>query len=139
MIFDIGWIEILLIAAVAIVVVGPKDLPRMMRIVGQWVGKARSLAREFQRSIDDMVRESELDDLRKEVEELRKLNPVEEAKKALDPNDDLAALDANLKAEMTELSEPVVPDLEKEQEEKEKSRSLSSEETSGDPEEAVKP
>lgn len=53
MIFDIGWIEILVVAVMAIIVVGPKDLPRMMRIVGQWVGKARGLAREFQKSIDE--------------------------------------------------------------------------------------
>lgn len=109
MIFDIGWIEILVIAVMAIVVVGPKDLPKMMRILGQWVAKARGLAREFQKSIDDLVRESELDDLKKEVEELRKLNPIEDVKKALDPTQDLRALDEGLKADlgdvMTELDE----------------------------------
>ena len=103
MIPDIGWVELLIIAAVAIIVVGPKDLPRLMRILGQWVGKARSLAREFQRSFDDLVRESELDDLRKEVEELRALNPIDDIKKALDPTDELRDLDKSLKDEMTPL------------------------------------
>ncbi len=103
MIPDIGWVELLIIAAVAIIVVGPKDLPRLMRILGQWLGKARSLAREFQRSFDDLVRESELDDLRKEVEELRALNPIDDIKKALDPTDELRDLDKSLKDEMTPL------------------------------------
>lgn len=103
MIPDIGWVELLIIAAVAIIVVGPKDLPRLMRILGQWLGKARSLAREFQRSFDDLVRESELDDLRKEVEELRALNPIDDIKKALDPTDELRDLDKSLKDEMMPL------------------------------------
>ena len=103
MIPDIGWVELLIIAAVAIIVVGPKDLPRLMRILGQWVGKARSLAREFQRSFDDLVRESELDDLRKEVEELRALHPTDEIKKALDPTNELRDLEKSLKDEMIPL------------------------------------
>lgn len=103
MIPDIGWVELLIIAAVAIVVVGPKDLPRMMRILGQWLGKARGLAREFQRSFDDLIKESELDDLRKEVEELRALNPIDDVKKALDPSDELRELDKSLKDEMGEV------------------------------------
>lgn len=103
MIPDIGWVELLIIAAVAIIVVGPKDLPRMMRIIGGWVGKARGLAREFQRSFDDLIKESELDDLRKEVEELRSLNPIDDVKKALDPTDELRELDKSLKDEMSEV------------------------------------
>lgn len=103
MIPDIGWVELLIIAAVAIIVVGPKDLPRMMRIIGGWLGKARGLAREFQRSFDDLIKESELDDLRKEVEELRALNPIDDIKKALDPTDELRELDKSLKDEMSEV------------------------------------
>lgn len=103
MIPDIGWVELLIIAAVAIIVVGPKDLPRMMRIIGGWLGKARGLAREFQRSFDDLIKESELDDLRKEVEELRALNPIDDVKKALDPTDELRELDKSLKDEMSEV------------------------------------
>jgi len=117
MIPDIGWVELLIIAAVAIIVVGPKDLPRLMRILGQWVGKARSLAREFQRSFDDLVRESELDDLRKEVEELRALNPIDDIKKALDPTDELRELDKSLKDDLKDEMLPLEGDLKEPKEE----------------------
>lgn len=68
--FDIGWTELLVIAVVAVVVVGPKDLPKMMRVVGQWAGRARAMADQFKRSFDDMARQSELEDLRSEVMKL---------------------------------------------------------------------
>ncbi|MBT7979508.1 MAG: twin-arginine translocase subunit TatB, partial [Rhodospirillaceae bacterium] len=54
---DIGWTEILVIAVVAIVVIGPKDLPRALRTVGQWVGKARAMSRDLQNSVNDMISE----------------------------------------------------------------------------------
>jgi sec-independent protein translocase protein TatB len=63
--------HILILLAVALVVVGPKDLPKLMHMVGKWVGKARGLASEFKKSFDDMARQSELDELRKEIEALR--------------------------------------------------------------------
>ena len=63
--------HILILLAVALVVVGPKDLPKLMHMVGKWVGKARGLASEFKKSFDDMARQSELDELRKEIETLR--------------------------------------------------------------------
>lgn len=69
--FDIGWSELLVIAVVAIIFVGPKDLPRMMRTIGRYVTKVRSMAREFQSSFEDMARETELEELRKEVTSLR--------------------------------------------------------------------
>ena len=67
----IGGFEILVIGLVALLVVGPKDLPMLMRKVGQFVAKARGMANEFRASFDEMARQSELDDLRKEVEALR--------------------------------------------------------------------
>lgn len=67
----VGGFEILVIGLVALLVVGPKDLPMLMRKVGQFVGKARAMANEFRASFDEMARQSELDDLRKEVEALR--------------------------------------------------------------------
>ncbi len=67
----IGGFEILVIGIVALLVVGPKDLPVLMRKVGQFVGKARAMANEFRASFDEMARQSELDELRKEVEALR--------------------------------------------------------------------
>lgn len=67
----VGGFEILVIGLVALLVVGPKDLPMLMRKVGQFVGKARGMANEFRASFDEMARQSELDELRKEVEALR--------------------------------------------------------------------
>jgi len=67
----IGGFEIVVIGLVALLVVGPKDLPVLMRRVGQMVAKARGMANEFRASFDEMARQSELDDLRKEVEALR--------------------------------------------------------------------
>ena len=66
-----GAFEMLLIGAIALIVVGPKDLPMLMRKVGQFTGKMRGLAAEFRASFDEMARQSELDELRKEVEALR--------------------------------------------------------------------
>lgn len=68
----IGWAELMILAVLAIVIVGPRDLPRVMRTVGQWVGKARRLAGEFQSSFDEMARQTELEDLKKEVERLKR-------------------------------------------------------------------
>ena len=67
MLFDLGWSELLLIGVVALVFIGPKDLPKALRVAGFWVRKARTLSREFQSSIDQMIREADLEDIRKEV------------------------------------------------------------------------
>ena len=69
---DIGGLEWLVIAVVALVVIGPKDLPVMMRKLGQYMAKLRGMASEFRASFDEMARQSELDELRKEVEAMRK-------------------------------------------------------------------
>ena len=67
--FDVAPTELLLVAIVALVVIGPKDLPRAMRVVGQWVGKARGMARHFRSGFDNMVRESELEEMEKKWKE----------------------------------------------------------------------
>ena len=88
---DIGWSELLLVAILAIVFVGPKVLPKLLRAVGVYVGKARRMMAEFQQAFDDLARESELDDLRREVSELKRqtqmplnniLNTIEKAANA---------------------------------------------------------
>lgn len=61
---DMGWTEILVIGVVALIVVGPKDLPRMLRTLGQYTGKLRGMARDFQRSMDDAAREADLEELK---------------------------------------------------------------------------
>src|SRR5258706_13072794 len=69
--FDIAWSELFVIMVVALVVVGPKDLPKLMRAAGQWAGRARAMADHFRRSFDDMARQAELDELRNEVTRLK--------------------------------------------------------------------
>src|SRR4029078_11260455 len=69
--FDIGWSELLVIGVVAIVVVGPKELPRLMRAFGTYTGRARLMAADFQRQFEDAVRDSELDEVRKAMHEFR--------------------------------------------------------------------
>jgi sec-independent protein translocase protein TatB len=64
-------LEIMIIGAVALIVVGPKDLPILMRRVGKFVGKMRAMAAEFRASFDELARQSELDELRREVEAIR--------------------------------------------------------------------
>ena len=68
--FDIGWDELLVIAIVALVVIGPKDLPHAFRLAGRWMARARVMAREFQGHIDELMRESELDDLKREFSDV---------------------------------------------------------------------
>lgn len=86
---DIGWAEMAMVALLALIVVGPKDLPKMMRTAGQWMRKARSVAREFQSGIDDMMRESELDEARKAIEKTRKFDVQKEVDTAIDPSGEL--------------------------------------------------
>ncbi|HEX3809472.1 MAG TPA: Sec-independent protein translocase protein TatB [Rhizomicrobium sp.] len=75
--FDLfSWSHILIILIVALVVVGPKDLPKLMRTAGQWMGKARGMADQFRKSFDEMARASELDELRKEIDALRNQRPL---------------------------------------------------------------
>ena len=75
--FDLfSWSHVLILLVVALVVVGPKDLPRLMNMAGKWAGKARGMANEFRKSFDEMARQTELDELRKEIEDLKKNNPV---------------------------------------------------------------
>ncbi|HRJ59581.1 MAG TPA: Sec-independent protein translocase protein TatB [Azospirillaceae bacterium] len=92
--FDIGWPELMLIGLVALVVIGPKDLPKAIYGFGKWVRKARVVAREFQTHIDDMMREAELDDLRQQALKARDLNMSRMMENAVDPKGELkGALD----------------------------------------------
>jgi sec-independent protein translocase protein TatB len=75
----LGFTELMVLAVAALIIVGPKDLPMMMRRLGQFVGKGRAMAREFQAAFDDIARQSELDDLRKEIEELKISNSLKQA------------------------------------------------------------
>lgn len=82
---DIGWSEILVIAIVLIVVVGPKDLPRMLRAFGQATSRMRKTANEFRRQFDEALREAELEDVKNVVEDARRLDPRSDIRKVFDP------------------------------------------------------
>ena len=69
--FDIGWSELVVIAVVALIAIGPKELPGVLRMVGQWMGKARKLAAEFQGQFQEAMREAEMADLKKSFDEVR--------------------------------------------------------------------
>jgi sec-independent protein translocase protein TatB len=69
--FDIGWSEFLVIAVVALIAIGPKELPGVLRMVGQWMGKARKMAAEFQGQFQEAMREAEMADLKKSFDEVK--------------------------------------------------------------------
>lgn len=96
--FDFAWSELALIAVIALVVIGPKDLPRVMRIVGQWTRRARAIAREFQGSFDQMLRESELDEVKRHIDRATSFNVENEIRRAVDPTGEV----------QRSLSEPVL-------------------------------
>ncbi|MFL6798974.1 MAG: Sec-independent protein translocase protein TatB [Xanthobacteraceae bacterium] len=89
--FDIGWSELLLIGIVALVVIGPKELPGALRTLGQFTGKLRRMASEFQSQFHEAMREAEMADLKKEVDELTSkaqsyanFDPVSDIRKELE-------------------------------------------------------
>jgi len=110
--FDISWGELLIVMVVALVVVGPKDLPKLMRKAGQWLGRARAMADQFRKSFDEMARQAELDELRAEVERLksdRPLSEIESEANAMMTGAPLSAPYTNVEgpAEQTPSVEPV--------------------------------
>jgi sec-independent protein translocase protein TatB len=90
MLLDFGWSELMLIGVVALIVIGPKDLPKALRVAGFWVRKARTLSREFQSSIEQMVREAELDEMRQELKKATEIDLEKEFHQAVDPTGSLA-------------------------------------------------
>lgn len=87
--FDVSWSEMAIIMLVALVVIGPKDLPRLARTLGQWAAKGRSMAREFQRSLEDMAREAELDDVKREIEKAGRINLSKTIEDTIDPTGEI--------------------------------------------------
>jgi len=88
-VLDIGWAELAVVGVIVLIVVGPKELPRVLRSAGQWAGKARKIAREFQNSLEDMVRESELDTVKKDIEKATKFDVKKDIENAIDPKGDV--------------------------------------------------
>lgn len=107
---EVGWSEMLIIAIVMIVVVGPKDLPGMLRTFGRTTAKLRAMAGDFQKQFNEALQEAELDDVKKSVDTLRGMNPKEQIRKHLNPFEKAAAdvragLD-NLSKSQAKLAEP---------------------------------
>jgi sec-independent protein translocase protein TatB len=101
--FDIGWGELVVIGVVALIVIGPKELPGLLRTLGQGMAKLRAMASDFQHQFNDAMREAELEDLRKEAEKLTDMasvatNPIakigDDLQKAIDKPIDVPAADA---------------------------------------------
>ena len=87
--FDLSWSEILVIGTAAIIFIGPKELPGALRTAGQWMGRARALAREFQNSVDDMIRESELEKIKTEVDKLGSTDLQQHIENTIDPEGEI--------------------------------------------------
>ena len=83
---DIGWSEMAIVAVVALFVIGPRELPRLLRTIGRYAAKIRGMAREFQEGIDDAVREAELDEVKKQIESVKKIDVRESIENAIDPD-----------------------------------------------------
>jgi sec-independent protein translocase protein TatB len=88
--FDIGWSEMAIIMLLALIIIGPKDLPRVARTIGQWVRKGRMLAREFQTSLEDMAKEAELDDVKREIDKIGRTDLKKAVEKTVDPKGELS-------------------------------------------------
>jgi sec-independent protein translocase protein TatB len=85
---DLGWSEILIIGAVALIVIGPKELPNALKTFAYWMKQARKMAREFHSGVDDMIRQAELDDAKKAVEDARR-NIGKQIENSVDPTGDV--------------------------------------------------
>ncbi len=100
---DIGWAEMGVVAVIALLVIGPKELPRTMRQVAHWFGKAKGLAREFQSGLDDIVREADLDDARKALNATRDFSPKKIISDTIDPtgsvNEEIKDLEKTAKSD----------------------------------------
>ncbi|MDZ4737593.1 MAG: Sec-independent protein translocase protein TatB [Rhodospirillaceae bacterium] len=120
--FDIGWAELAVIGVVALIVVGPKDLPVVLRTGAHWLRQARKLSREFQSGVDSIVREADLDDAKKIVTSARQgtlkrqietaIDPTGEMKRSLDPKAAMSDTDAEAKrkaAAKTATPNPATP------------------------------
>lgn len=108
---DIGWTELAVAAVLALLVIGPKELPGLLRTMGRWMRKIRTLAREFQRSVDEVIRESELDDIRKQVRSLNSIDVEGEIRKTVDEDGSLRRtlsepLDSGSKEKTSSASSP---------------------------------
>lgn len=99
---EVGWSELLVIAIILIVVVGPKDLPGMMRTFGRMMGRVRTMANEFRGQFDEAMREAELDEVRKGLGEVNKYNPASSLRDAMNP---IRQLGQDIKSDLQKASD----------------------------------
>ncbi|TQF29064.1 Sec-independent protein translocase protein TatB [Bradyrhizobium sp. UNPA324] len=108
--FDIGWSELVLIGVVALIAIGPKELPGVLRMVGQWMGKARKMAAEFQGQFQEAMREAEMADLKKSFDEVKEaatgFNPLTSLQKDVSDALRVDALDKPAETSATTAVEP---------------------------------
>lgn len=97
---DISWQELFIIAVLTIVIIGPKELPRVLRAVTVWSRKIRAMAREFQQGLDDLAREAELDELRRELKQASQIDLDRELEHTIDP-------DGTIRDTVREIGEPL--------------------------------
>jgi sec-independent protein translocase protein TatB len=114
--FDIGWDEMALIAVVSLIVIGPKDLPVVLRQLGRWTRRARDMAAEFQRGLDDIAHESELDDLKRKMAEATRPGGIaQQIERSIDPDGALGRamtlppLDEGTAPTVAEIPPPALP------------------------------
>jgi sec-independent protein translocase protein TatB len=101
--FDISWTEFLLIGIVALIVIGPKELPAVMRTMGQWTRKIRSLAADFQNQFHEAMREAEMADLKKQVDDMAQ--DIKQYDPLKDVRTDVEAIGKNLDADLNKSSD----------------------------------
>lgn len=103
---DIGWTELVVIAIVLIVVVGPKDLPPMLRAFGRMTAKMRGMASDFRQQFDEALREADLDEVRKTISDAQSLNPANALRDAINP---LRQMGNDIKADLQKAATPDQP------------------------------
>jgi sec-independent protein translocase protein TatB len=103
---DIGWTELVVIAIVLIVVVGPKDLPPMLRAFGRMTAKMRGMASEFRQQFDEALREADLDEVRKTISDAQSLNPANALRDAMNP---LRQIGSEIKSDLQKAATPDKP------------------------------
>lgn len=108
--FDIGWGEMAVIVVVTLIVLGPKELPHALKTFSHWMRAARKLGAEFQSGVNEIVREAELDDAKKELQKLTANSIGQKIEKAIDPSGDLKkAINTPVEETKTALSAPAEP------------------------------
>ena len=98
--FDIGWSEMVFVAVIAVLVIGPKDLPKTIATIGKYIRKARGLARDFQSGLDDLAKETELDEIRKDIQGSTDFNLKKQIEDAVDPNGSFENMFDDIKPEI---------------------------------------